>query len=105
MSQEIREYYDYPVAREAGVQGAGLIWYLTRDHLSPPYTNKDEIALNASEWRRGASERCLNLFQALEIQSHNLVLAAQQLRSDILYMGRLYRNGEAVYRQIVAEKT
>lgn len=31
-------------------------------------------------------------------------LAAEQLRNDILYMGRLYRSGEAVYRQLIAEK-
>ncbi|HEY0739233.1 MAG TPA: class I SAM-dependent methyltransferase [Herpetosiphonaceae bacterium] len=31
-------------------------------------------------------------------------LAAEQLRSDILYMGQLYRSGEAVYTQLIAEK-
>lgn len=30
--------------------------------------------------------------------------AVAQLRSDILYMGELYRGGSAVYRQIIVEK-
>jgi cyclopropane fatty-acyl-phospholipid synthase-like methyltransferase len=31
-------------------------------------------------------------------------MAVAQLRSDILYMGELYRSGHAVYRQVIAEK-
>jgi ubiquinone/menaquinone biosynthesis C-methylase UbiE len=30
--------------------------------------------------------------------------AVRDLRADILYMGKLYRNGQAVYRQVIGEK-
>ncbi len=74
MSQEIRKYYDYPVAREAGVSGAGLVWFLTRDHLSPPYSNRDEVVLNANQWRTGASERVMNLISVMGVKAEDLTL-------------------------------
>ncbi len=74
MSEEIRRYYDQQVVQEAGITGAGLVWFMGRDHLSPSYVNRDEIALNAGLWRLGASERCLNLFQAMGIRDNELVL-------------------------------
>ena len=74
MTEEIRKYYDYPVAQEVGVSGAGLVWFLTKDHLSPPYTYKDDIALNASQWRLGASERIVKLADTMEIKSGDITL-------------------------------
>lgn len=74
MSEEIRRYYDQQVVQETGITGAGLVWFMGRDHLSPSYVNRDEIALNAVLWRLGASERCLNLFQAMGIGDNDLVL-------------------------------
>lgn len=37
-------------------------------------------------------------------QPEHAEMAANQLKEDILYMGRLYRNGQAVYKQIIAQK-
>jgi SAM-dependent methyltransferase len=44
------------------------------------------------------------LYQYAGYVPEHAALAAEQLRSDILYMGELYRSGEAVYRQLVAQK-
>lgn len=66
MSEEIRRYYDQQVAQEAGITGSGLVWFMGRDHLSPNYVNRDEIALNAGQWRSGASETMLKSFPGNE---------------------------------------
>lgn len=72
--REIQAYYDQPVAHEVGMTGAGLIWFLTRDHLSPPYINRDDIALDAKQWRRGASEKVLGMIQQMGILPEAKVL-------------------------------
>jgi ubiquinone/menaquinone biosynthesis C-methylase UbiE len=72
--QEVSIYYDQPVAREIGQTGAGLIWFLAKDHLSPSYSNEDCIALDSSRWREGASERVLNLAELQGIMWGDRVL-------------------------------
>lgn len=44
------------------------------------------------------------LYQYDGYEPEHAQMAVAQLRSDILYMGELYRGGNAVYRQIIAEK-
>jgi len=44
------------------------------------------------------------LYQYEGYEQSHAQMAVDQLRSDILYMGELYRSGAAVYRQIIAEK-
>lgn len=44
------------------------------------------------------------LYQYAGYVPEHAALAAEQLRNDILYMGQLYRSGEVVYRQLIAEK-
>lgn len=75
MTSLVRDYYDYPSAAEIGAQGAGLIWFLGgRDHLSPSYDNRDEIALDSQMWRAGTSQRCLRLVHEMAIMPGSLVL-------------------------------
>lgn len=44
------------------------------------------------------------LYQYEGYENTHAQMAINQLRSNILYMGELYRNGDAVYRQLIAEK-
>lgn len=70
----VQKYYDSPSATGEGLVGAGLIWLLGRDHLSPSYDNSDEVALDATKWREGAKKRCLGLAQAMGITHGSKVL-------------------------------
>lgn len=54
--------------------------------------------------RAGLIEVFPQLYQYAGYVPEHAALAAEQLRSDILYMGELYRSGEAVYTQLIAEK-
>lgn len=71
---EVGRYYDQQISSEIGKTGAGLIWILGRDHLSPSYINDDQYALNASNWREGASRRVLDLISRQRISQGDRVL-------------------------------
>lgn len=74
MTEEVKRYYDLVHIEKEGISGAGLIWYLGKDHLSPSYDNSDEIALNPAMWREGASKRVLNLVRNMKIKVGSRVL-------------------------------
>jgi len=58
----------------ADASGAGLIWFLTRDCLSPPLSNSNEFALDMSRWRDATRERVLHLVGRMGIRSGEQVL-------------------------------
>ncbi len=71
MSKEVKDYYDENCDF---VEGAGLIWFMARDHLSPSHSNDDEVALNADNWRDSSSRRCIKLANNMGIESGSRVL-------------------------------
>lgn len=71
---DIKDYYDTMVLDEAAASGAGFIWYLGRDHLSPMYDNSDQFALDTSRWREGISRRILSMFQQMPIDAGDVVV-------------------------------
>jgi SAM-dependent methyltransferase len=56
----VADHYDCEVAWE-DARGAGLIYFLSGDHLSPMLNNDDEYALEIERWREGTSLRVLDL--------------------------------------------
>ena len=74
MTDIVKDYYEGPIIQKEGIQGAGLIWYLGKDHLSPSYDNSDQIALDAGMWREGASKRVLKLATLMGIGPGDKVL-------------------------------
>jgi len=71
---DVGRYYDQPLASQVGVDGAGLIWFMGRDHLSPNLYNGDEIALDSSRWRDGISSRVMALARRMGIVAGDRVL-------------------------------
>lgn len=74
MERDIQRYYDQPLIGTEGVAGAGLIWYMSQDHLSPPASDEDEFALNAHKWREATSARVLSMGQRMMIEQDASVL-------------------------------
>lgn len=58
----------------AEATGAGLIWFMGRDHLSPPLSNADEYALDSSRWREASSKRVVGLVQRMGVRPGDRVL-------------------------------
>lgn len=71
---DVGTYYDQDLVQMAEATGAGLIWFMGRDHLSPPLSNADEYALNSANWRRASSERVVEIANHMGIQAGHLVL-------------------------------
>lgn len=71
---DVGAYYDQEPVSMAETTGAGLIWFMGRDHLSPPLSNNDEFAMNSANWRRASSERVLSLADRMGIQIGQLAL-------------------------------
>jgi SAM-dependent methyltransferase len=69
----VAEHYDREVAWETA-RGAGLIWFLTKDHLSPMLSNADEYALEIERWRDGTSQRILGMAAEMGIEAGERVL-------------------------------
>ena len=78
MSREVGEYYNFGVGTEAkreqlGMDGAGLIWLITRDQLSPP-VNIDPSAYGDPEaWLRATQQRIVELVDKLQVGPGELV--------------------------------
>ena len=71
---DVGAYYDQEPVAMAEATGAGLIWFMGRDHLSPPLSNADEYALDSSRWREASSNRVVELAQRMGIQPGDKVL-------------------------------
>lgn len=71
---DVGSYYDQPTAEIAEATGAGLIWFMGQDHLSPSLSNEDRYALQSENWRESSSLRVLNLAQKMDIQEEQLVV-------------------------------
>lgn len=69
----VAEHYDRGVAWEPA-RGAGLIYFLSEDHLSPMLNNEDEYALDIDRWRDGTSGRVLDLAAQMGIGAGDRVL-------------------------------
>lgn len=69
-----KEYYNQPIADYDLAKGAGFIWFLGQDHLSPMLSNDDEFALHSERWREGISERITAFLSRLDIDSSDLVV-------------------------------
>lgn len=65
--RDVGAYYDQEPVTMAETTGAGLIWFMGRDHLSPPLSNADEYALDSSRWREASSGRVLDLIQRMGV--------------------------------------
>lgn len=72
--KNVGAYYDQEVLSKAEATGAGLIWFMGRDHLSPSLSNEDEFALHSERWREAISKRVLDLARRMEITEGNKVL-------------------------------
>lgn len=70
--------------------------FLTEDRFGKTYD---------AQVRQSIVEQFPKLFQYEGYDPQHAELAVDQLRADILFMGTLYRNGEAVYKQLVTEKS
>ncbi len=71
---DVGAYYDQEPSAMAESTGAGLIWFMGRDHLSPPLSNADEYALDSSRWREACSRRVVNLAQRMGIRPSDKIL-------------------------------
>lgn len=83
---ELLEEIDY--TKEAGE-------FLTEERFGKTFDNQVKPIL---------IEAFPKLYQYKGYEPEHAVQAALQLRNDILFMGDLYRDGEAVYKQLVAQK-
>src|SRR5687768_5983414 len=72
--QDVGAYYDQELVSKAEATGAGLIWFMGRDHLSPSLSNEDEFALHSERWREAISKRVLDLARRMEIGEDDKVL-------------------------------
>ena len=72
--REIGAYYDHQPVAMAEATGAGLIWFMGRDHLNPPLSNRDEYALDSNRWREASSQRVLELAQRMGITAADTIL-------------------------------
>lgn len=71
---DVGAYYDQKLVSIAEATGAGLIWFMGRDHLSPPLSNADEYALDSNRWREACSMRVVDLARRMGIKASNLVV-------------------------------
>lgn len=71
--RSVTGYYDQQVAL-AEASGAGLIWFMGNDHLSPMMYNDDETALDPTNWRQGISRRVIAMANVMEIGPDDTVL-------------------------------
>lgn len=71
---DVGAYYDQEPVQMAEATGAGLIWFMGRDHLSPPLSNADENALNSVNWQRASSERVIGLARRMDMQVGHVAL-------------------------------
>ncbi|PWR17281.1 hypothetical protein DKT69_00990 [Micromonospora sicca] len=60
-TSDVRSYYNHSTDEIRAAAGAGLIWFMTTDHLSPPICGKDEYGLDSAKWRDATSSRVLDL--------------------------------------------
>jgi SAM-dependent methyltransferase len=65
--KDVGAYYDQEPVAMAETTGAGLIWFMGRDHLSPPLSNADEYALDSSRWREASSNRVIDLARRMGV--------------------------------------
>ncbi|HZM74362.1 MAG TPA: class I SAM-dependent methyltransferase [Candidatus Limnocylindrales bacterium] len=65
--QDVRGYYDQHTADGVGAAGAGLIWFITGDHLSPALSNQDRYAFDSVRWREATRLRVLELAHRMGI--------------------------------------
>jgi len=65
--RDVAAYYDQEPVAMAETTGAGLIWFMGRDHLSPALSNADEYALDSSRWREAISNRVIDLARRMGI--------------------------------------
>jgi ubiquinone/menaquinone biosynthesis C-methylase UbiE len=70
---DVAEHYDHEVEL-ADAAGAGLIWFLGGDQLSPPLDNADEFALDFTRWRDAVALRVARLAEQMGIQAGGRVL-------------------------------
>ncbi|HUC89561.1 MAG TPA: methyltransferase domain-containing protein [Patescibacteria group bacterium] len=70
---DVGGYYDQQLGM-AQATGAGMIWFMGRDHLSPPLSNIDEFALHPERWRDASSMRVVGLAERMGIASGDVVL-------------------------------
>ena len=80
---DVGAYYDQEPVAMAEATGAGLIWFMGRDHLSPPLSNADEFALDSSRWREAVALEWLiwrSAWVSIQvIESWRLVVASVDL--------------------------
>ena len=70
--ENVKRYYNQPIDAEAqkegiGMRGAGLIWLITRDQLSPPVNVEPNQDWNPEKLRKATESRVLSLAQKLFI--------------------------------------
>lgn len=63
----VRAYYDQRLEDGAGMPGAGLIWFMTADHLSPAMSDEDTYALDSRRWREAIQQRVEGLAREVGI--------------------------------------
>lgn len=71
--EEVRKYYDQEI-QIAAASGAGLIWFMGKDHLSPPMLNLEAYAMHPERWREATSERVLFLSRRMGVRYGDRVL-------------------------------
>ncbi len=70
---EVGQYYDQQVNYARAV-GAGLVWFMAQDHLSPSLSNEDMYALDSTKWRESISSRVISMAREADIKEGDTVL-------------------------------
>lgn len=70
----VGEYYDQEAVEIAEATGAGLIWFMGQDHLSPPLSNEDRFAMDSRNWRQASSNRVLDLATRMGMQEGQIAV-------------------------------
>lgn len=71
---DVGNYYDQQPVEMAEATGAGLIWFMGRDHLSPPLSNEDRFALDSGNWRQASSERVISIAHRMGIEAGQIAV-------------------------------
>lgn len=67
----VKNYYNHSINETVTEAGAGFIWFLGQDHLSPMLSNIDEFALDSTRWREGISNRVAALLKRMGIKLYH----------------------------------
>jgi len=69
------DHYNHdPVGTAAGIPGAGLLAFVTRDQLHPPMVDDEAVWSDGSRWYEGAVKHTIEALQLCDLQAGQTVL-------------------------------